>query len=234
MNIFKRRIFKLLPWLIALLLLIPLKMVHQRNLDRALLRALSDASRLEEDNSNVRPVEALLSKGARHDAQADLFIGILRGSVAEVRAALDNGAKVNGRIRSCDLPLNYAIGRKHPDVLRVLIERGANVNVAKRSSDEDGITVLYYSTPLLNAVQVGDVEAVRLLLSAGVEVNATPYGDTALDRAPWTNEGDAGRICRLLLDAGAKSFIDPKLRQQMLFGAPPGGVAPSRAAAPPP
>lgn len=226
MNIFKRRIFKLLPWIFALLLLIPLKLVQQRNLDRALLRALSAASPMEEDKDDLRYVEALLRKGARHDAQADLFIGILRGSVAEVRAALDNGANVNARTGDGITTLTHAIQRKHPDVLRVLIERGVNVNAADGDAEN-------YWPPLISAVEVNDADAVRLLLSAGAKVNATTSsGATALDQAPWTNEGDGGTICRLLLKAGAKSFNAPELRRQMLSGtlpraAPPGSPPPA-------
>lgn len=167
---------------------------------------------MREYEDKVRTVEALLRKGARHEAQADLFIGILRGSVAEVRAALDNGAKINARTGDGTTTLTYAIGRKHPDVLRVLIERGANVNAADGDAEN-------YCPPLINAVEMNDADAVRLLLSAGANVNATTSnGDTALDATHWTNEGNSRTICRLLLKAGAKSFKAPKLRQQMLSG----------------
>lgn len=210
MNTSKRWVFRLLPWLFALLLLIPLKMVQQRNLDRALLSAL-DADVTKEGDA-LPLVEALLRKGAGHDAQADLFIGILRRSAAQVETALGRGAKVNA-VFAYRLPLVYAIGRQRPDVLRVLLTHGADVNaVEARGTD----------TPLIQAVQHHDLEAVKLLLAAGAKVNATGAdGNTALDQDYGTTEGKNGTILRLLLEAGAKSFVMPKLRQQLLAGETP-------------
>ncbi len=61
-----------------------------------------------------------------------------------------------------------------PELVRALVKHGANVN----SSDSTG------STPLLFAVQMGNVKIVDLLLASGANVNATTKeGSTALSFA---------------------------------------------------
>jgi hypothetical protein len=76
-------------------------------------------------------------------------------------------------------------------VLRVLVERGANVN----QSDDRGDTCLH------RAARRGEKQITYLLISAGADINArNQAGETALEIA--AHQGDSDWI-RSLLDAGA-------------------------------
>lgn len=215
----KRNLIRILLTLLALALLIPIKVVRQRDLDAALLRELGGNCSLRgELPGNLSVVEALLRKGARPNDQAQLFIGILRGNAIEVETALRHGADANAEIYTT--PLIYAMGREHPDVIRVLLAHGANVNKGT-----------FYATPLINAALHQDVQAIRLLLAAGANVNLTDDNGVApLDRAWWTTAEDNGYIIsRLLLKAGAKSRSARLKEQGILLDTAAPEVNPSQA-----
>lgn len=82
-----------------------------------------------------------------------------------------------------------------PLLLREAIEAGEDIN----GRDEVGLT------PLLSAVFVGDLEAVRLLLSAGANPNI-PGRDDPTATPFWHARHDFGlhEIAELLVKAGAK------------------------------
>lgn len=78
-----------------------------------------------------------------------------------------------------------------PEVLRLLIAAGADVNKGVRDR-------AYIDTPLGEAIWTRDTDSVRTLLEAGA--NANPPGDSYLSLA--TARGDA-RVLQMLLEAGA-------------------------------
>ncbi|MBP3499228.1 MAG: ankyrin repeat domain-containing protein [Akkermansia sp.] len=78
-----------------------------------------------------------------------------------------------------------------PEVLRLLIAAGADVNKGVRDR-------AYIDTPLGEAIWTRDTDSVRTLLEAGA--NANPPGDSYLSLA--TARGDA-RVLQMLLAAGA-------------------------------
>jgi ankyrin repeat protein len=75
---------------------------------------------------------------------------------------LKHGANVNAKepVRE-QTALMWAVGEKHPDVTRALIEHGADINAATKLG----------FTPLLFAAREGDLESAKLLLDKGVDVN---------------------------------------------------------------
>ena len=90
-----------------------------------------------------------------------------------------------------NLALLNASGRGHLDVVRLLLENGADVNAADISGN----------TALMRASENGHTDVVRLLLEKGVDVNAVyNHGETALMRASAWGHLDA---VRLLLEKGA-------------------------------
>lgn len=114
-------------------------------------------------------VQALVQAGANPKVPAlggepVLMTAARAGSVEAVKALLAGGADVNAKeSRQGQTALMWAVGGRdsHPDVVGVLIERGADVNA--RSSG--GLT------PLLFAVREGDLESTRLLVKAGANLN---------------------------------------------------------------
>ena len=118
---------------------------------------------------NNAMVEALVTAGADATIPAlggepVLMTAAQAGSVPAVKALLAYGADVNAtEPRHGQTALMWAVGGRdtYPDVARVLLEHGADVTVRS----DGGMT------PLLFAVRQGDLEAVRLLVTAGADVN---------------------------------------------------------------
>lgn len=90
---------------------------------------------------------------------------------------LDNGADVNKRDGYDYTPLYLSIYR--PDILELLIERGANLNLQCGPSQY---------TALLAAVASKQIESVRILVEAGANKSIPDiYGITPLQRATYMN-----------------------------------------------
>ncbi len=90
-------------------------------------------------------------------------------------------------------PVGLAIFFRHPDVAKLLIERGADVNAAAENAQR--------VAPVHAAAAVCDRDTMRLLLDRGADPNARQQSDvTALHGA--ASRGDI-EMARLLLDRGA-------------------------------
>jgi peptidoglycan/LPS O-acetylase OafA/YrhL len=96
-----------------------------------------------------------------------------KGDQVAIRERLDAGADVNAvDAKVGATPLSWASMRGDADVVRLLIERGANVNARNR----DG------SPPLLSAAFMGRADVAKILLSSGADINArNDQGTSALD-----------------------------------------------------
>lgn len=105
---------------------------------------------------------------------------------------LDSGDNIERRDQSEDTPLVLAAFYDAFECAKLLIERGANVNVA-----ED----FYLYTPLHWAAQFGFVEIAELLINNGARINAVDHEQrTPLHHAA---ERKKTKIIELLLSAGA-------------------------------
>ena len=117
-----------------------------------------------------------------------------------------------------------AIEFKHPEVVKLLIDAGANVNEAGEygqtmvmlASDHKNLEILnlliqagadvnrpndYKIAPLASAAEQGNKEIVEALIKAGANVNArNTYGGTALQVAVMRGSID---IVKMLIDSGA-------------------------------
>ncbi len=102
------------------------------------------------------------------------------GDAARVKALLAAGVDVNTKFRYGATALSYACDRGHIEVVRVLLEHGADINVKD---------TFYNATPLSWAVFKGHAEVVRLLLKKGATGdddffrNVAAQGNVALVRA---------------------------------------------------
>lgn len=80
---------------------------------------------------------------------------------------------------STDNPFIYAAGTGHCDIVKLMIEHGANINIIDQN---------YEQTALVNAVHGKDSDMVALLIHHGVNINTmTLYGKTAFFRAVECN-----------------------------------------------
>ena len=141
-------------------------------------------------------VLGVIAVAAMAQAPEKFYAAIRDNNVAELKALLDQ--KVTDQKASADTPDNrgitplmYAAEIGSVDAMRLLLDRGADVN----AQNAFGSTALMWS--------VSDPDKVRLLLDRGAQVNtAAKSGRTALIIAAFTNP--SAEVVRLLLAKGAK------------------------------
>jgi hypothetical protein len=118
---------------------------------------------------------ASVETAARPTAQVRLWVAAAMGDTATIAAALSAGAAIDsldpqGNRRA----LNYAALGNRVAAVRLLLTRGASINLANRTG----------FTPVLHAVEGGANEALAVLIEAGADVTiAAAGGVTALAMA---------------------------------------------------
>ena len=96
--------------------------------------------------------------------ESALMMAALKGDMAGVKMLLERGAKVN---QSGWSPLHYAATGPEPDIVRLLLGRGAEID----ATAPNGIT------PLMMAAQYGSEDGVKLLLEHGADPNRRSQRD---------------------------------------------------------
>ncbi|MGA7887441.1 MAG: ankyrin repeat domain-containing protein [Acidobacteriaceae bacterium] len=128
-------------------------------------------------------------------AELDLFEAAATGDLPQLRALLDaDPAGAHSFSGDGWTPLHLAAAFGGPEAVRFLLERGAGVHAVSRNPQQN--------QPLHAALALsGDLAAIRLLLDAGAEVNATQAGGFT----PLHSAASAGRreAAALLLARGA-------------------------------
>lgn len=117
----------------------------------------------------------------------------LNGNIARMNLLMVLGANVDEpacQTSLCAPPIVAAAFNEDPTAVRLLLERGANVNGRMKRGQ----------TALMIASYRGYTNIVRLLLSRGADVNADFEGDTALAFARQKSHGD---VADLLIKSGA-------------------------------
>lgn len=112
---------------------------------------------------------------------------------------LKHGADVNAREHyfDGDSPLMLAVGKNNLDLVKLLVEHGANPNI--KYIDEVGDTEGY--TPFLLAIQNNNFDMVKLLVEHGANVNSeADCGDTPLSLAVERNNFE---MVKYLVEHGA-------------------------------
>jgi len=126
----------------------------------------------------VADVERMLAGGADPNeapgrGRLPLQQAVLAGDRTIFDLLVAKGAKLDGRPETTG-PIHYAIFARRPEFLKLLVDRGANVN----ARDNTG------NTPLAAAAKRGDAEIVLYLMSHGADpALANEEGKTALDHA---------------------------------------------------
>src|SRR6202453_364912 len=138
---------------------------------------------------------AMIAVAAMAQEPDKFYSAIRENNLAQLKALLDQPASANLADHSADrrgiTPLMYAAEVGSVDAMRVLIDRGADVN----AQNDFGSTALMWSVP--------DPSKVRLLLDHGAQVNLVARsGRSALIIAAFTNP--SAEVVRLLLAKGAK------------------------------
>lgn len=149
-------------------------------------------------NGRLRAAEFL----ARAGAELDLESAAGLGEMEVVRSFFDKRGNLSSKAKPLQMQrgLWWASEYGHPEVVELLIERGARMDEPSR----DGQTALHW------AVIGGQVEIVRLLLARGASFEVrNSYGGTPLGQARWSEKNgprgvDYARVIAVLLQAGAK------------------------------
>ncbi len=175
-------------------------------------------------NRNAAMIEKLLEAGA--DANAVQWTGepvlmtcARAGSVDAVKSLLLYGANVNAaENRKGQTALMWAVAQKHPDVVRALAAKGADVNARSRVLEllKPMVAVTYTKdvhfpkwsggvTPLMFAARAGALDSARILLEAGANVNDTPEADGMGDGSALVVASASGHeeFALFLLEKGA-------------------------------
>jgi ankyrin repeat protein len=175
----------------------------------------------------------------------NLLCAIEGHSVDEIRQILDEGFDVRTLIKGksvvAHLTEMYSRSDQFPDCLRLLLDRGAQLDDPRIGpvllNDSDGLSAALRAdpsliryrtsmvsafTPLLGAsllhvaAEYGNLQAARVLLETGADVNATAAlddhglnGHTPLFHTVNSNANRSAPLMRLLLDAGAS--VDVRL-----------------------
>ena len=156
-------------------------------------------------NGSAALVELLLNAGANPNAriatgETPLMTCASTGNATAVRVLLGRGADVNAKEPSQNQDaLMWAASERHPDVVRLLVEAGAD----PRAHTKKGFTALHF------AAREGDIDSVRQLLASGVNVNIRSVPDPG---TPGVPAGPRGAAQQATISEGSTPLLAATVR----------------------
>lgn len=148
---------------------------------------------------------AIVNQYSKKDIEKIIDAGARIDTNKKVSTIVDSDVELEGGRLAEDTFMNAV---RRPDILRLLIERGANINAQNT----------FGKTPLMYAIQFGNLESIKILLEHGADINLatfpekTKYSETmikASNRTPlmyaaWHANSE---IVKFLLAKGANPNI---------------------------
>ncbi|MET0279654.1 MAG: ankyrin repeat domain-containing protein [Steroidobacteraceae bacterium] len=175
-----------------------------------------NAMQLAADTANTELIALLLKAGAdpsspNADGETALHMVARSGNVDAARLLIKAGAKVDAVENfGGQTPLMWAAARRHPEMMELLISKGADINARGAIRDYQRVATAESRaatrdrgglTPLMYAARGNCRECVELLLKHKVDVNlADPTDVVPLSIAMMNSNWD---IARRLVEAGA-------------------------------
>lgn len=140
------------------------------------------------DGDDLDTVVSALKKAAKLNPEPLLF----SGDIGKIQKALDEGADVNEEYQKGYI-LTYYCNRDNYDIVKLLIDNGADLDVGEGR----------FSTPLIAASRYASPEVVQLLLKNGADVNGISNDGSTPIFSARNNDIDPIAITKLLIKAGA-------------------------------
>jgi ankyrin repeat protein len=169
---------------------------------------LADAARRQDKQAILSLIAKKADVNAVQPDGATALHWAVYAEDAELTAALIRaGANVNVRNNYGVSPMAVAARHANPSILGQLLKAGADPNDKINYVNAD-------ETPLMHAARAGNVEAVRMLLVAGAQVNARESwnGQSPLH---WAAAYGHGAVVQALIEGGAD------IRQRSMAGTTP-------------
>lgn len=114
-----------------------------------------------------------------------LIKNIQSGEVSQATQSIENNSpEWNQKGKFGLTPLHYAAEYGHLDLVKKLIEKGADVNAESGTFSEYGAKE-GYQTPLHLAVKYGHLEVAKYLISKGANINAKTYRNYTIMTIVW-------------------------------------------------
>jgi ankyrin repeat protein len=146
----------------------------------------------------------------------ELWAAIESGDRDKIELLFSRGAHVNEKNKDGDTPLQWAMWRGRPDLVRLLISHGADYTIFAASSvgdmnrvkdilianpSEANARERIYGTPLHLACAEGHKKVAALLISYGAEIDAREWRDET--PLLWASQEGHIEVVELLISKGA-------------------------------